>query len=1138
MGGLEVGSMFEGVKGIFEYNRQNFMFNRKINQKRVYHTQKCRFDQVRLYREDIRDLFDLTISKMDNYLIVNTLMLAFTGGFFYEGRVPQGTPGWLVWLYLLSLGTAVLFLMLSIFFAIHASITAQTFAVRLLTQWLRLPVPGRENINATTGIGAVEYERGGVVDMLRIPIVGRVPGFKEVGREVRRQGDGRLEDALKEKEIDMSNAYVRDELVGDYNLFLEHFYLFYQLQQHWQGFDAYTRVCMVIGTNQLLDAITYMGLAYFMVNSHLWGAWSFVLILDAFSLVHMHMNLYTNTYEWILMMFLGALPQIMAGIGATVQMFQQTTHVAEWLFVFICLIMFFWIGFLAYMGIEMDGGVPTRYTAVTSIDILGLDEKVQEADGEDLGKDIKEETPVAKAVPAAPVIRQAHTFRKTKEELKRSGIDTSHFSTQKSAAEHASDAVDACERLEKACRNTEDSLQRLLGEWEMSTKSSFTPEQEKRLKQLRKAFNADRKELARLVGERKRLVNGASDVVRAPNRHDNDGGDESPGHWVRLEFTDDATNKKRPYFLNVHTSEISYSVPKDLSADQIRVEDGPDAVAVVLQGFEEQVKSLQTFLWDAKSSVEEAEQDDKKKSELSKSVSFEKSKEEGLITDDRGEPERKISRMQSGTPSEWMKDAEKQQKEEAKKVARSLQSPEFIDGEAPETYKASLKTQTLPWHSFNQACVAVGFCWLFGLAYGIAVLTGYRWGWPDSNPFGNGEFTRRLSAAFFPSAEPSPDNNVWPAFFRPSGVSNVPELGLVFTSNEGGIYSPELRGDIDCVVPKGMSIVDVTVAGSSNTTYAVLSDGGLKKCMNSVDDEEAVLHLNTGSAVTKAEMMGSGQAVVATKEHPGWLQIVRLNGSSASLVVERVLRAPGPVIGIAHKESNAEKLYVLWQETSTKEHPDFAAGRIDLRTGALEARVNVNGDFESSVEWVGMSEANNGQIALRNGGRSDGYNVRDQMNKRFEVDQRAALFGNRYSSSREMQPRGGNGASAQVLEQQNDEYLDELDARVRAVKEVAHGIGREARESNNILSGMGGQFDKAGDMLKGTMSKLQNMMDSGSGRSMIYLALFVVAMFMLMAVRAIIYWSYSRVSARAPKAKDGPGVLQNCSGRSRRHPAE
>ncbi|KAF4731645.1 pumilio domain member 4 [Perkinsus olseni] len=936
MGGLEAGSVFEGVKGIFEYNRQNFMFNRKINQKRVYHTQKARFDQVRLYREDIRDLFDLTISKMDNYLIVNTLMLAFTGGFFYEGRVPQGTPGWLVWLYLLSLGSAVLFLILSIIFAIHASITAQTFAVRLLTQWLRLPVPGRENINATTGIGAVEYERGGVAEMLRMPVVGRVPGIKEVGREVRRQGGGRLEDALKEQEIDMSNAYVRDELVGDYNLFLEHFYLFYQLQQHWQGFDAYTRVCMVIGTNQLLHAITYMGLAYFMVNSHLWGVWSFILILDAFAMVHVHMNLYTNTLEWCIMMCLCSLPLIMAGIGATVQMFDQSTHVAEWLFVFICLLMFCWIAFLGFMGIETDGGVPTRYTAVTSIDILGLDEKVQEREEEDLHKQDKEETPVAKAVPAAPVIRQAHTFRKTKEELKKSGIDTSHFSTAKSASEHASDAVDACERLEKACRNTEDSLQKLLVEWEMSTECSFTPAQEKRLKQLRMAFNSDRKELARLVGERKKLVNGASDVVRAPNaRFDDAEGEESPGHWVRLEFTDDNTNQKRPYFLNVHTSEISYTVPKDLSADQIKAEDGPDAVAVVLQGFEEQVKSLQTFLWDAKSSVEEAAED-KKKSEIGKSESYRKSREEGLVVDEtaRKNSEGKISRMQSGTPSEWMKDAEKQKQEEAKRVARSLESPEFIDGEAPETYKASLKTQTLPWHSFNQACIAVCFCWLFGLAYGIAVLTGYRWGWPDSNPFGNGEFTRRLSAAFYPGVESSETSGAWPPFFRPTGVSNIPELGLVFTSNEvswglGTIYSPQLGVDVQCDIPFGERAVDVAVT-PSNTTFAVLSEGGLRRCEQSAAEETA--RMNTGSSIAKAEFLADDEIAVVTREHPQWIQLVRYEGSSSSLVVERVLRAPGKVVGLAHKKSNVEKLYVLWQETSTEEHPDYAAGRIDLHS--------------------------------------------------------------------------------------------------------------------------------------------------------------------------------------------------------------
>ncbi|EER15167.1 hypothetical protein Pmar_PMAR007913 [Perkinsus marinus ATCC 50983] len=305
-----------------------------------------------------------------------------------------------------------------------------------------------------------------------------------------------------------------------------------------------------------------------------------------------------------------------------------------------------------------------------------------------------------------------------------------------------------------------------------------------------------------------------------------------------------------------------------------------------------------------------------------------------------------------------MRDAERQKQEEAKKVAKSLQSPEFIDGEAPETYKASLKTQTLPWHSFNQACIAVCFCWLFGLAYGIAVLTGYRWGWPDSNPFGNGEFTRRLSAAFFPTTESDSSSSLLPPFYRPTGVSNVPDLGLVFTSNEGGIFSPELGGDVPCEIPFGERAVDVAVS-PSNATFAVLSDGALKRCQGAA---EMSVRMNTGSAVAKAEFLADDEAVVVTREHPQWIQVVKYDGSS--LVVERVLRAPGEVVGLARKSSSVDKLYVLWQQTSTEEHPDYAAGRIDLHTGTLEARASVHGDFDASVEWVGISEANNGQLAV------------------------------------------------------------------------------------------------------------------------------------------------------------------------------
>lgn len=42
---------------------------------------------------------------------------------------------------------------------------------------------------------------------------------------------------------------------AEYNVFVEHFYLYNKLQEHWNGFDAYARVCMVLGANQFLHVI-------------------------------------------------------------------------------------------------------------------------------------------------------------------------------------------------------------------------------------------------------------------------------------------------------------------------------------------------------------------------------------------------------------------------------------------------------------------------------------------------------------------------------------------------------------------------------------------------------------------------------------------------------------------------------------------------------------------------------------------------------------------------------------------------------------------------------------------------------------------------------------------------------------------
>ena len=47
---------------------------------------------------------------------------------------------------------------------------------------------------------------------------------------------------------------------------LEHVRLYRQLQANWQSYDAYARVAMSMGTNQLLHALTYYVLGYLIIE--------------------------------------------------------------------------------------------------------------------------------------------------------------------------------------------------------------------------------------------------------------------------------------------------------------------------------------------------------------------------------------------------------------------------------------------------------------------------------------------------------------------------------------------------------------------------------------------------------------------------------------------------------------------------------------------------------------------------------------------------------------------------------------------------------------------------------------------------------------------------------------------------------
>ncbi|EER11078.1 hypothetical protein Pmar_PMAR020057 [Perkinsus marinus ATCC 50983] len=417
---VEVAAVLGGLGELFMYNRETYQYNRELNQERIFQLQKLRVNQVQLYREDLRDLFELTIGKMDNYLVINTLTLGFVMGFYYEAKTPEeGSPSWLIFLWALNLASAVFFLVMSIWFSIHASITAQTFAVRLLTQWMRLPVPGQEQINSACA-DLRNYERKGLDTMFRIPVMSNYVPVKGA----RAKEDNELREAAPR--ILGSNTATED-LATDYNIFVEHFYLFNRLKEHWQGFDAYARVFMVLGTNQLVNVLCYMGLMFYFIAYNFWGPWIFILLMLTFNLIHERMNLLLSPPEHWTLTFLQVAGPILAGFAATFDITYRIRmergvpgdhdgwlETVDILTPIIYFLHFLFIGYFISLGLEPDGDLPTKFSMIMSIDVLGLDEEQRQRNTRHRNTVTKEEVPVSKLIPRTGSVKVAEMIRKQK----------------------------------------------------------------------------------------------------------------------------------------------------------------------------------------------------------------------------------------------------------------------------------------------------------------------------------------------------------------------------------------------------------------------------------------------------------------------------------------------------------------------------------------------------------------------------------------------------------------------------------------------------------------------------------------------------------------------------------------------------
>ncbi|CAJ1390292.1 unnamed protein product [Effrenium voratum] len=278
VGGAVAGAA-AGVQALFDYNQKNFKYDREMRQKTEFKTREWRNAQCDLWRDDIREIIGLTERKMDSYLVVGTLQLGMTVVLFCEGRLEPGTPPWLLHMYMMTIGGSFMYLLMAVWLAMHASIVAQCSEVRLLTQFVRRPVPTWEELQDMRTF-AQTYEHLDAGQVMRVPFTGRAKPDSRgeastnfgapFGSAKPSPTVGALPSSkAAERAIDpwSKEAHAEDRQ-GLYELQRipierrRHIYLARRAAAQYQAFDAFTRTALSCGTHQMLGAVAYYCIGY------------------------------------------------------------------------------------------------------------------------------------------------------------------------------------------------------------------------------------------------------------------------------------------------------------------------------------------------------------------------------------------------------------------------------------------------------------------------------------------------------------------------------------------------------------------------------------------------------------------------------------------------------------------------------------------------------------------------------------------------------------------------------------------------------------------------------------------------------------------------------------------------------------
>jgi len=218
-----------------------------------------KIERQSLHRQDLRDLVGVTTGRMDIFLLVGTLLLTFCIGWYSNLNSDSGQPEWFQALFLIHNFCAVGYLVFCVWLAMHASIASSAVGVRLLTGWARLSIPRWEDLQA-----------------LKVPLFPVMGKAQELGAQLQQRFMGSSASAAPVAvatdsassvpppassgaltAVDMLSSAMAQTKMKPLPEDPDHLRRYLEEQKRWISYDAHSRLCMSLGMNQMLQALSY-----------------------------------------------------------------------------------------------------------------------------------------------------------------------------------------------------------------------------------------------------------------------------------------------------------------------------------------------------------------------------------------------------------------------------------------------------------------------------------------------------------------------------------------------------------------------------------------------------------------------------------------------------------------------------------------------------------------------------------------------------------------------------------------------------------------------------------------------------------------------------------------------------------------